>query len=337
MFEQKGYDAYNLHKADRAGESGVDLECTRKGETEKLLIAVKKHPSSKDVDQLKMFAQHNGTKIYVYTQAPTTRFSSEMKKLQNRVSFWNSAKFSSEMFSACPKLYVFLVIQNIFEQDMLDITMNFCEIYFDLDKKRREPQVPVKAEPAMLNLLWNAKDRSASLNKSLNSLQTIFEKSDLSAIDEKTKESITNAYFAAIASLDRSSLRPLKRAFEEFISKYQGNFDSFCTQTSHASNWIFFLQNLPELAPGHVVRTFEKARVEYNEVKDFLEKIKATTKTEPEENIGEILGDISRILSVGAYWLEDTVDDLFSIGLFGKWDSVRYEFPKDKSISDFDD
>jgi hypothetical protein len=46
-----------------AGELGVDLECTRQGELQILLIAVKKRPNSKDLEQLRAFANQNGTKI----------------------------------------------------------------------------------------------------------------------------------------------------------------------------------------------------------------------------------------------------------------------------------
>jgi hypothetical protein len=331
LFEQRGYDPYNIHKIDRAGEAGVDIECTRKGETEKLLIAVKKRPSSKDIAQLNMFANYSHAKIYVYAQPPTTRFRAEMSKLRDKVSFWDSDKLSSEIFSTNSRLYIFLVLENGFVQGLFQITLDFCRIYFDLEKHKRQAREPVKADLEMLNLLWNAKDRSASLNKSFSSLQTFFEQSDLSGIDEKTEKSITHAYFALLSKLCQNSLVPLKKAFSKFILKYPGNFEKFCVQTTDGSNWFYFLQNLPDLTPGYVIKTIEKERKDYEKTKDFLEKIGTRRKkTEEKENIGEILADVSRRLSANAYWLEDTVDDLFSIGLLGAWDSMRNKFARNE-------
>lgn len=102
-------------------------------------------------------------------------------------------------------------------------------------------------------------------------------------------------------------------------------------QTADGSNWFYFLQNLPDLTPGYVIKTFEKERKDYEKTKDFLEKIRTRLKkTEEKESIGEILADVSRRLSASAYWLEDTVDDLFSIGLLGAWDSMRNKFARNE-------
>lgn len=328
LFSQRGYDVYNLHKVDRGGEVGVDLECTRKGETEKLLVAVKKCPRSKDVPQLRMLASHDvKTKIYVYIKEPSSRFKKEIHNLVNKVSFWDSSKLTSELFNTNLRLYLFLIVENYFEKELFDITMSFCKIYINLKKK--EPKLtPIKADLEMLNLLWNAKDRSASLHKSLRTLQCFFEEVDFSMIDEGTKRSIINAFFMSLSQLQKGSWRPLKQLFLKFIRKYPSNFERFCVETADRSNWLYFLTNLPKLSPGYLTRTFREAQQEYLKLKDFLDKMNTKGSME-KEHLGEILGDISRILANGAFYLEETVDYLLSIGLLGTWDAMSDKFPKD--------
>ena len=42
IFEVKGYQVYNIHKTDRRGEEGVDLECAKPAENQKIILAVKR-------------------------------------------------------------------------------------------------------------------------------------------------------------------------------------------------------------------------------------------------------------------------------------------------------
>jgi len=252
IFRQRGHDVYNLHKVDRSGEAGAgaDLECTRKGETGKMLIAVKRRPRSKDVTQLQLFASQGAkTKIYVYIKEPTSRFKREMNKLLGKVSFWDSDKLTSEVLNTDLRLCLFLIVENYFEKELFDITLSFCKVYIDLEEKKRKLVTLTKADPEMLNLLWNAKDRSASLHKSLRTLQIFFEETDLSMIDEKTKKSIINAFLASLSQINRNSLRPLKELFHKFMEKYPTNFERFCVETADRSNWLYFLTNLPKFIP----------------------------------------------------------------------------------------
>jgi hypothetical protein len=56
LFRAKGYNVYNIHKTDRRGELGVDMECTKPAENQKVILAVKKHPGKSDIAQLEEFA-----------------------------------------------------------------------------------------------------------------------------------------------------------------------------------------------------------------------------------------------------------------------------------------
>ena len=84
---------------------------------------------------------------------------------------------------------------------------------------------------------------------------------------------------------------------------------------------------MPQLLPGFIANSLEKARQEYERIKLFLKDEKEDLNLAAESNLSEILGDVSRILANEAYWLEETVDDLFSIALFGRWDTLREKIP----------
>ena len=195
LYRERGYEVYNVHKVDRRGEEGADLECTRPGETDKILIAVKKKPQQKDIKQLNTLANRTvRTKIYVYIEEPSTSFKKALQKVKDKVSFWNSEKLTYEFFSTDVRFYLFMIIENAIEKDSYDITFSFAKFYLDLEKEGTKFKGPVKADEEMLNLLWQAKDRSVSLHKSLRTLQTLFEEMKLPTIDEGTKESITDAF-----------------------------------------------------------------------------------------------------------------------------------------------
>lgn len=57
-------------------------------------------------------------------------------------------------------------------------------------------------------------------------------------------------------------------------------------------------------------------------------KLGAPGKKESDESVGGILGNLASALSEGVYWLEDTVDNLLSIGLMGDWRFMREKFPE---------
>lgn len=325
LFNCKGYKVYNVHRADRRGEIGADLECIRPAETEKILISVKKKPQQKDILQLETLAKRDAsTKIYVYVEEPSASFKEAMNKALE-VTFWDSQKLTLEIFRTDLRFYLFLIIENNIERTSYRITFSFLRMYFDLEKGKMKIKEPAQADAEMLNLLWNAKDRSASLHKSLRTLQEIYENTELTTASHKETESIVNGFLRGLFSLHMNSLKPLEILLTEFIAKYPNNFAQFCLQTKGRSNWLFFSTHIPELLPGYVIKSFEKEAEESAKLEQFLDKSGAPRV--PPETLSETLADVSRIIANSAYWLEDTVDDLHSIGFFGKWDEMRERTP----------
>jgi acetolactate synthase regulatory subunit len=116
IFRDKGYQVYNIHKTDRRGEQGIDLECTKTAENQKVILAVKKQPKKMDVGQLKEFAGRTASsKIYVCVDEPSTDFKKVMEGLKNSVSFWNAEVLTYELFCTDLRFYIFMILENSFE------------------------------------------------------------------------------------------------------------------------------------------------------------------------------------------------------------------------------
>jgi hypothetical protein len=295
LYRKRGYEVYNLHKTDRRGEEGVDIECSRPGENGKILISVKKKPHQKDISQLETLAGKIAiARIYVYVEEPSTSFKTVMEKLKDKISFWNSKKLTYETFVTDPRFYLFMVIENYYERDVFDIIFSFCRFYIDFKDKGRTHGEVVNADINMMNLLWQAKDRSTSLHKSLRSLQELFEQMKLPDIDEKTKFSIVNAFLKSIALLHRDSLVPLREIFHELLKKYPANFEQFIEETYGRSNWKYFVKFLPELSTGYIIKSIEK---EEKEAARFKEVMPDDELNLDEPGFSWILGDVSRILA----------------------------------------
>jgi hypothetical protein len=194
LFRCQGYNVHNALKTDRRGEAAPDLECAKPDETGKILMGIKKKPQQKDIHQLETLARkHARTKIYVYIEEPSASFKGAMRRTSG-VSFWDSQKLTFETFSKNMRFYLSLIIENYVERTSYRITRSFCKLYVGLDEGKLGVEEPAKADAEMLNLLWNAKDRSTSLHKSLRTIQEIFENTNLSSLDEKTTESVVNGF-----------------------------------------------------------------------------------------------------------------------------------------------
>lgn len=326
LFRERGYKVYNVHKTDRSGENGADLECTKTGETGKILIAVKKKPRKIDTGQLEILAKRQAsTKIYVHIEEPSTAFRKAMEKVKNHVSFWNAEKLTYEVFSTDIRFYLFMIIENSFEIPIFEMTRSFFKVYFNLKKKRAGK--PIRADSKMLNLLWAAKDRSSSLHKALRTLQRFFEETDLSRADEETKRSIVEAFLKSLEELKFQSLDTLYDHLQEFLDEYPTNFEQYCEQTKGRSNWTYFAANIPKLSPKYIIESLESSYEFEAKHKDFLKKLEVPNNI-TQDDLSYLLGDISRILANEVSMFEDAVDDLFSIGLWGKWDDSRDEFTR---------
>jgi hypothetical protein len=326
LFREKGYEVYNIHKTDRRGENGIDMECTKTAENQKVTIAVKKKPNKNDIGQLQEFVKRpSATKIYIYIEEPTTDFKKAMEELKNRVSFWNAEVLTREVFCTDSRFYMFLILENSFMRPVYRIVLSFFKVYFKVEKQISIDK-PSEATSEMLNLLWAAKDRSASLHKSLRTLQLMFERMDIGDIGEETKDAMISSFLLSLENLKFENLDQLESLFSEFLEKYPANFEQFCKQTKGRSNWTMWATTVPTLSPNVITKYLEKERESVKRWDEFVKKHKP--KECKPESVSELLGDISQILANEVDFFEDAVDDLFSIGLYGHWEGMRDQFAR---------
>lgn len=87
VFKKQRWLVRNLHQIDRSAENGVDLDLNRGGD--RVLIAVKAKPKTKDIDQLeRLAARHSEGRLeYVHSQPATERFRKKALSLSNVVFF----------------------------------------------------------------------------------------------------------------------------------------------------------------------------------------------------------------------------------------------------------
>lgn len=319
IFKEKGYNVYNFHKIDRRGEEGVDLECTKTAENEKITIAAKKKPEKTDVGQLREFAgSPSASKIYIYVEEPSATFKNTMDELKNKISFWNSEKLTRELFFTNLKFYLFMCLENSFERIVYEIVDGFLKVYNQVGDKVKPLS---KTTQEMLNLLWVAKDRTSSLHKSLRTLQLLFERMNLKETNEDTVEAIAFSFLSNIEKLKFENLEQLQILFDEFLQKWPGNFELFCYTTRGASNWRQWGAMKPTLSPGVIIKSLENEKRSAQRMHDLMTNKCPQKMTSP--LVSETLGDVARILANDIFYFEYAVDTLFNISLNGKWDNEK--------------
>ena len=92
-FEKLGFEISWRHQDDPANEKGIDLECTRDSDNQKVLIAVKKKPKKEALAQLVELVGHPANKrIYVYIGGAAQSFRDKFSTFEPQVEFWNEKK-----------------------------------------------------------------------------------------------------------------------------------------------------------------------------------------------------------------------------------------------------
>ena len=275
--------------------------------------------------QLEKFAKENATeKIFVYIEKPSAFLNEFMKKHGQQIDFWDSERLTSEIFRLDLRFYLFLIIENYIESTSYDITYSFCQMYRKVEDGTAETRA-IQPSDELLNLLWNAKDRSSSLHKSARTLQEVFENTSLNIGEMKIKEPIVKGYLKGLLFLSENSLKPLRIIFKEILTRYPEIFVQYCIQTKGRSNWIYFFTHNPTLLPTTIIEFLKKSEKELSGFREFLKN--KPTEMHFEDSFNDILSDVSRIMANEAQWLEDTVDTLLSIYLFKDWKEIRNKTP----------
>ena len=318
---ERGFNVDDLHEADRRGEKGADLIVYKKGENEKLAIALKVKPKKADIYQLQEIANRNEIKKkYIHTKTPSTDFYFEMEKYRDKVDFWDSRKLTYEISSFNPNLSANLIVSNhpLFAC-IGQINSSLASLLINW-KNKEEFKGKNSPNSNFYRKLWRLKDDFSSLNKSLRLLQLIFESEPYETGSIPTDPWSLSILFEK--SLDLSftpTLEESNKHLLELISEY-GNFISqVVEQTDGRSNWLSYFHFDWSLMPGKIRSDLLYEVNELNFNPDLrmssIEKFSYEIKEMQYTGLFHEIGNIFRVLANSVKFIEDFVDDVFSYSI----------------------
>jgi hypothetical protein len=112
----------------------------------------------------------------------------------------------------------------------------------------------------------------------------------------------------------------------KMIEDYPGVVDTFCVQTQERSYWYNLSGYYARLIPGCIQRTFEKSCNNDDDADEeppgALDTIVSVSGSGAND-IADMLANSSRALANICYQMEEVVDGLLSVALFGDWKHMR--------------
>lgn len=301
-FEILNYQIIWRHKDDPAHEGGIDLECIRRKDKKKVVIAVKKKPKKSDLGQVIELSQAEADqRVYVLINGSTQSFRNQIENFLQRVEFWDEQELENQLNES--HLTLKLKVDNSYaNRAIYTITR---AVIGAITTKTNEP-FPTPTTKLM-NLLWNMKDRAVTVYKCASIVQELFEHPKNLGI-----MSYSEIQHLVLWFLDNLYLKGLDSILQGFDEK-DINTILLCTykDTKVRSNWLQLCSYRPGLIPGAVdyaVKDDSKIQERFNELYEsgklhFDEIEPDITETQFDEASDEL----RRV----AYWadgLEGTLD-----------------------------
>lgn len=297
-FESAGYTTKNIHKSDSAGEKGVDILVELDGR--KTAIAVKIKPRGVDRAQLQDLAEYSADRrVYIYTSTPTHEFIRFMSRtnIKPNVEYWSSDTIGNELFNLDPFFMSELSLSySEFSIKCTSIALNLMRIRKQVNemKESEHEQLLSSIDPSILrkHILWEAKDHSSALSKSVLSLKTLFEHLREFEFTPEQQHEILKSINCVLSDTCKIVLERLQDVIEELIEKYHANLLSVASSTRYRTNWKYievFLKNIGSFYP-------EKVLDSLFELKGWNALWSTRSQTEPEE-IVDFTGRLDEIRS----------------------------------------
>lgn len=324
-YTNNGFCVDDLHEADKRGEKGADLIVYRSGEAEKTAIALKVKPIKSDIYQLQELAKRSERqKKYIYILTPSTDFYFEMEQYRNKVDFWDTRKLTYEITVSSPSLAVWLTCSShpLFAC-IGQINVSLALSYYKWRKKQKF-QGNNSVDAKFYREIWRLKDDFSSLNKSLSSLQYIFE-SKLSEAEGLPSDPLNLLYLfeRALDSMMTPSLEESNLRISELINNYGKFISNVIEETSDRSNWRSYPTFDWSLVPGKIksdlVSEVDKERTNLNLKMSFkmtlIEKLDEEIRGKRYQGLFFEIGNVARILRIFADNIEYFIDCLFTFSL----------------------
>jgi hypothetical protein len=152
---------------------GCDLVCRRNGET--IGVAVKKKPGITDYEQVKRLAQKNyNRKLFIYLETPSISFTEKIRKCTSKVEVLSISDFEKELENHETGL---MILSYIHYSDSLfsKLTAKFLLKLANLIKEKTTDNLQRETIKPMPEL-WQLKDYTAAMSRSIQLLLSILEK-----------------------------------------------------------------------------------------------------------------------------------------------------------------
>jgi len=162
-FEILGFDVIWRHKHDSANEKGIDLECIRKADKKKIIIAVKIKPLKNDIAQvLELTNSRADQKIYVHINGTAQSFRDLSEQYGSDIEFWDPNKLEEKLEES--NLTLILKINNSCTSNAIHDITKILEKTINTIPKQEFPQPTAE----VMETLWGMKNRAVSVNKCAN-------------------------------------------------------------------------------------------------------------------------------------------------------------------------
>jgi hypothetical protein len=249
-YENLDYDCVSFHESGPSLEEGVDV-LAQKGK-EKVAIAVKIKPSSKDLKQLdRLIKNKYKRKIYVYIKNPSKPFFEKLEGLRkkNRVEVLNAQKLHDFLIQTKCTQYV---KEYLFSQELFSNIESILRILYDAKETRI-----TKVTKSEIPIMWEWKDRAISFHKTAKTIHDYVEPKIRGIVseDEKGYGSIINEVLDILSYMNREA-EQLKSVFEKITKTNPELLSSMWRKCRHRSNWCCLLGYLENHNPHETVFKF---------------------------------------------------------------------------------
>jgi len=152
---------------------GCDLVCRKNGET--IGIAVKKKPGIRDYEQVKKSAQKNyDRKLFIYLKTPSISFTEKIGKYTSKVEVLSISNFEKELENHETGLMILSCIHysnSLFSELAAKFLLELANLIKEKTKDDLQRET-IKPMPE----LWQLKDYTAAMSRSIELLLSILEK-----------------------------------------------------------------------------------------------------------------------------------------------------------------
>ena len=218
-FEMLNYEVIWRHREDPANEDGIDLECTRRSDKRRVLVAVKKKPRKEALAQVVQLAGHQADQqVFVYVDGAAQSFRDKFDTFAQKVEFWNEERMESEMNETGMTLRLKMANTKA-SGSMLKI----MRILTALISATGTSAPTAKPTEETMHTLWAMKDRAVTVKHCATMAQLMLE--DSSRFGKPGHEQVQNLVVYVLDYIFAYGLLTLQKALEDMSPELVSNRD----------------------------------------------------------------------------------------------------------------